>query len=88
MIELSAKTLEVINGALITASTLGNGDAGNTTIVADSVLVDGINDLSGVVSSISSSVESSAQGDGGSVNITASNLTIDQWQRRVAIEPN
>ncbi len=78
-VNVFANDLKIINGALITASTLGDGNAGNLNIEVDeSILLEGINDVSGIVSSISSSAEFTARGDGGSVDIDASDLTINQ----------
>lgn len=75
-LNIETGTLELINGALVTTSTLGTGNAGSTNIDAESILVDGVNDFAGVASSISSSVESAAEGEGGSVDIEAANLTV------------
>ena len=79
--DLTIKTdsLDVVNGALVSASTLGEGNAGKTTIVADErILVDGVGNVNGIASSISSSVESTAKGDGGSIDITTPLLVLDR----------
>ena len=69
--------LSILNGALISASTLGEGDAGNISIEAKRILVDGASDTLGLSSSISSSVEYTARGNGGNVDIKATALTLD-----------
>lgn len=76
-LNIKTSSLDMLNGSLISSSTLGEGNAGNTTIVANErILVDGVNSVSGVASSISSSVEFSAKGDGGSIDITTPVLVI------------
>ena len=70
-IKIATTSLEVINGAAITANTLGTGNAGNITITAtDSVITNG----SG--SAIISSVFQSAVGNGGKITITTPSLEI------------
>ncbi len=91
-VNITTGSLSVLNGAVISASALGQGDAGNIVIVADQVLVSKSNDLQGLspasgnsttpnfpglVSNIASSVESTATGNGGSVDITASSVVLD-----------
>jgi len=66
---ITAKTLEVLNGAELSASTLSNGDAGNVKITAsDRVVFDD--------SAAFSSVELGAMGSGGDVVITAETLEV------------
>jgi filamentous hemagglutinin family protein len=93
-VNITTGSLSVLNGAVIAASTFGKGNAGNIAIVADHVLVEGINDLQrlasnasgngtsaslqGLVSNISSSVEATATGNGGRVDITAASLVLDR----------
>ena len=76
---LKTGSLDMVNGALVSASTLGQGNAGKTTIIADErISVDGISSVSGVASSISSSVEFKAKGDGGNIDITTPLLALSR----------
>ncbi|MEA5464072.1 two-partner secretion domain-containing protein [Leptothoe sp. PORK10 BA2] len=68
-VEIAANSLEVRNGALLIASTFGDGDAGNVVIQADDLVVfDNSNALS--------SVEAGAIGAGGNVEIAANSLEV------------
>ncbi len=68
--EINTSSLEVINGAQLSASTSGKGNAGNIRIHAtDSVRFDRF-------SRASSSVEAGAMGDGGNIEITTSSLEV------------
>jgi filamentous hemagglutinin family protein len=68
-------SLSVTNGAAIIARTRGQGNAGNIIIRArDQVLFDGINGAG--TSSASSTVENGAEGNGGTVEITANSLQV------------
>ena len=75
-LNIRTRSLELTDGALITTSTLGLGNAGNTDIVADQILVDGVSDIDGLPSSISSSVEFTGTGDGGNVNVRSDQLRV------------
>jgi filamentous hemagglutinin family protein len=67
---INANTLEVLNGSLLSASTFGNGDAGNVEITArDRVVFDN-------GSSVLSHVQSGATGNGGNVVINANTLEV------------
>ncbi|MEB3357397.1 MAG: filamentous hemagglutinin N-terminal domain-containing protein [Synechococcales bacterium] len=63
------------NGAVITATTFGSGDAGKVTIRADEISLTGTDSL-GVPSQISTGVGPMAQGDGGSIEITAQQIRL------------
>jgi filamentous hemagglutinin family protein len=74
-IEIVAQNLSFTNGAGLTASTRGRGDAGNIKITATgNISFDGIKD--GFNSAASSTVEQGAVGKGGEIEITAQNLTV------------
>ncbi len=67
-VNISAYTLEVINGAQLTASTAGMGDAGDVIIVlTDQALLDN----GGIF------VSSDSDSQAGEINLTASNLLLD-----------
>ncbi|MBW4552596.1 MAG: filamentous hemagglutinin N-terminal domain-containing protein [Aphanocapsa sp. GSE-SYN-MK-11-07L] len=74
-IDIAARSLSLTNGAFLSASTLGTGNAGNITLrVAEAVALDGV---SGKFSSaIFSTVEQGAVGDGGNINIAAKTLSL------------
>ncbi|NER21732.1 MAG: filamentous hemagglutinin N-terminal domain-containing protein [Symploca sp. SIO1C2] len=73
-IELTTATLELTNGAFLSASTLGVGDAGAVKIkVTDSLQLDGEN-RDGIPSHISSQVEQGAQGNSGGIELTTASL--------------
>jgi filamentous hemagglutinin family protein len=74
-IEITARNLTVTNGAQLVASTFGQGNAGSVKITATGdVSFDGIKD--GFGSTVFSSVEQGAIGNGGGIEITARNLTV------------
>ena len=74
-IEITTRNLSVTNGAQLSASTLGQGDAGNIKITAtDNVSFDGINDI--FTSSAFSAVAPGAVGKGGGIEITTRNLSV------------
>ena len=77
-IELSARNLEVTNGAQIIASSVGKGDAGNIAIdVLETVRVDGVDPvLNRFPSSIGGNVLSDGTGQGGNVYIVATDLEV------------
>jgi filamentous hemagglutinin family protein len=74
-IDITTSSLTLKNGAQVNASTLGQGNAGNLTINADNISIDGVgtNDFS---SGIFSTVEGQALGNGGNVAITTKNLSL------------
>jgi large exoprotein involved in heme utilization and adhesion len=75
-IDITTGSLSVTNGAQINSFTRGRGNAGNITIQArDAVTFDGKNS-NGLPSASFSDVQPGAVGNGGSINITASNLSL------------
>ncbi len=74
-INITAKSLALTNGAFLSASTLGTGNAGNITLrTIGTVALDGVN--KGFPSAIFSTVEQGAVGNGGDINITAQSLAL------------
>ncbi|NES20935.1 MAG: filamentous hemagglutinin, partial [Symploca sp. SIO3E6] len=75
-IELTTSTLELTNGAAVSASTGGEGDAGTVRITAnDSVRLDG-ETSNGASSSITSQVFSGAEGNSEGIELTTSTLEL------------
>ena len=75
-IGIEAASLSIANGAQINAGTFGEGDAGNINItVLDTISIDGENSQ-GFSSGITSSVGVDAQGNGGGVDVTTTNLNL------------
>ncbi|NER99365.1 MAG: filamentous hemagglutinin N-terminal domain-containing protein, partial [Symploca sp. SIO1B1] len=75
-IEITTGSLEVTNGAFLSNSTLGEGDAGNVRITAtDTVSFDGVGS-NGFSSGTLSQVNQGAVGDGGLIQITAGSLLL------------
>ncbi|MBD2365288.1 filamentous hemagglutinin N-terminal domain-containing protein [Anabaena minutissima FACHB-250] len=73
---INTGNLTVTNGATLSSATLGQGEAGNIDIHArNSIWVDGLlnNDY---LSTIESSVDSRAVGNGGTIKLTAKNLAV------------
>jgi filamentous hemagglutinin family protein len=77
-VELTATNLEVTNGAVITTSTFGNGNAGNTILsIAETARFDGVNPFGGSsASGAFSGVEPGGIGNGGNLILEANNLEI------------
>jgi filamentous hemagglutinin family protein len=74
-IEINTRNLSVTNGAVLTASTFGQGDAGNVKITATGdVSFDGRKD--GFNSGTRSTVEQGGVGKGGNVEINTRNLSV------------
>lgn len=70
-ISLNTNTLSIREGAEISASTFGQGNAGSVAIAATGdVLVDGVNSF------IASQVQASAEGDSGGIVLGASNVSV------------
>lgn len=69
-IEINTPNLALSNDAVIVASTFGKGNAGNITIDASDILIDG------TYSGIGSEVSGANQVSGGEVFVTTDNLTV------------
>jgi filamentous hemagglutinin family protein len=75
-IKITAESLTLLNGSILTNSTFGKGNAGNITIdVRGAVQLDG-ESRDGSVSAIVSNVVETAIGNGGDIKITAESLTL------------
>ena len=69
--------LQINDGGIITSGTLGSGNAGNITIIANNVEVsNSITDESSIRTGIDSTVELFASGNGGNIDIVANNLRV------------
>lgn len=80
-IDIKTRSLQLSNGAVITTSTRGDGNAGNVTIIADTVSFDGKGQLSPTLgfkqsSAAFSAVTEQGKGQGGNITITARSLTL------------
>nr|WP_242026983.1 filamentous hemagglutinin N-terminal domain-containing protein [Phormidium tenue] len=76
-VEITTRTIEVLNGALLDASTFGLGNAGSVTLnVAGLARFSGSNPIAGIASGASSSVQPTGIGTGGNLQITAGTLDI------------
>jgi len=76
-IEITTATLEVLDGAGLTASTFGEGNAGSVIITAsDQVTFAGTSADGALASSASSSVETGGMGNGGNIEITTATLEV------------
>ena len=76
---LNAGTLNVTNGAVLSSSTFGQGDAGDIAItVSDAVTFDGMG-RNGFPSSAGSTVESSGVGRGGTITLNSRFAQSHQW---------
>ncbi|QXE22445.1 hemagglutination activity domain protein [Richelia sinica FACHB-800] len=74
-IEINSRTLSVSNGAFLTASTLGKGDAGKVIIHAqEHISFDGVG-TNGFGSGAYSNIEPGGNGKAGGVNITTQSLS-------------
>jgi len=78
-VNITAGSLSVTNGAQVTTSTFGQGDAGRVTINADTVSFDGVGQFNPNLqiqpsSGAYSTVNSDAVGKGGGINLTAIRL--------------
>ena len=75
-IDITTRSLTVTNGARLSTSTLGQGNAGNIEIRAsDTVLVDGVSS-NGFFSAMKSSAAAGAVGNGGNIDITTGSLLV------------
>ncbi|MGF1568344.1 MAG: filamentous hemagglutinin N-terminal domain-containing protein [Nodosilinea sp.] len=74
-VQITAGSLEVLNGAVLEASTFGQGDAGSVVLVVEGLArFAGIDPIDGSASGASSSIQPTGVGRGGSVQITAGSM--------------
>ena len=82
-VSITTRTLSLTNGGVVSAATVGRGNAGNVTITAgDAVSFDGAGS-NGVSSSAGSAVNPGAIGNGGNVSITTSRLSLTRGAQLV-----
>ncbi|MEH2307694.1 beta strand repeat-containing protein [Nostoc sp.] len=76
-INLKASSLSLTNGGIVNASTSSKGNSGDITIDArDRILIDGIS-TTGFSSGVFSTVNSTAVGNGGNINLTTDSLFLN-----------
>ena len=73
---VNTDSLSIKNGATIAASTSGNGNAGNVTIMAKTIMVDGQSPYGKFATGITSQVKRTGIGVGGNVIIGTNFLTV------------
>lgn len=77
-IQIRAQSVSVTNGALLSTNTLGQGNSGSITIVAEEeVRFAGVGALTRLPSGVYSSVEAGAIGSSSGINITAASLAVE-----------
>jgi filamentous hemagglutinin family protein len=77
-IKIEALNLEILDGAAISATTLGNGNAGDIRLrITDSVFIQGLSIDEQYQSGIFSTAEAGAIGDGGSIRVYAARLELE-----------
>jgi filamentous hemagglutinin family protein len=83
-VDITTGKLSLINGAVISASTFGTGDAGRVKIQAsDTIFADGVGNQSG--SGIRSDVQTSAIGNAGGIDISTKNLFLSNGSQVTAL---
>lgn len=83
-IQVTAPSLVVTNGAQLSASTFGIGDAGNVTITANRVSLSGARADERGISAVFTRVEAGARGKGGNVKIFTNTLDVRNGAELVA----
>ncbi|HEY9691076.1 MAG TPA: S-layer family protein [Oculatellaceae cyanobacterium] len=81
---LTTGSLSLANGAQLTASTFGQGNAGSVTVVAKDTVSFDETDIYGFSSGIFSSVETGAIGNGSNISITTGSLFLTNGAQVVA----
>jgi hypothetical protein len=78
-VQLTAGTLEMLNGAQLSASTSGAGDAGSVILVVEGLArFEGSDPIDGSPSGAFSSIEPTGVGTGGDVQLTAQNVEVSR----------
>ncbi|MGL6344227.1 MAG: filamentous hemagglutinin N-terminal domain-containing protein, partial [Waterburya sp.] len=76
-IQVTTANLAILNGAVIDAGTLGEGDGGTVSVNAsESITLDGTTPDGQLRSGIASEVAPGARGNGGDIELTTANLSI------------
>ncbi len=75
-VEITTNSLSVTNGAQLSASTFGRGDAGNVRIIATETVSFAGESSDGRPNSVRSAVERGAEGKGGDIEITTNSLSV------------
>ncbi|QFS48678.1 S-layer family protein [Nostoc sphaeroides CCNUC1] len=83
-VNITADSLSATNGAVITTSTLGRGDAGNVFINARDIVFDGV-DRNGFSSGVFSTADKKAIGNGGYIDISTSSLSVSNGAKVATI---
>ncbi|WP_434685326.1 filamentous hemagglutinin N-terminal domain-containing protein [Pseudanabaena minima] len=73
-VTVTTDNLQILNGASLTTSTFGRGNAGNLEVIAKNISLFGTNDFP---TGISSAAEAGSTGNGGILTITSDNLSIN-----------
>jgi large exoprotein involved in heme utilization and adhesion len=84
-IDITAANLQVVNGARISTSGFGVGDAGNILLdISNSARFEGVNPVNGIVSSVLSLIGPDGIGNGGNIEITTTHLNLSNGARIAA----
>ncbi|HYX14767.1 MAG TPA: S-layer family protein, partial [Nostoc sp.] len=82
-IDITSRLFSITNGARLTASTFGRGNAGSINLNTQNAVFSGT-DISGLSSGIFSAVEKEAVGNAGAIKITTNQLTLKGGAQLVA----
>ncbi|MEH1910601.1 two-partner secretion domain-containing protein [Nostoc sp.] len=82
-IDITSGLLSITNGARLTASTFGRGNAGSINLNTQNAVFSGT-DISGLSSGVFSAVEKGAVGNAGTIKITTNELTLKGGGQLVA----
>jgi filamentous hemagglutinin family protein len=77
-VTIQTQSLRIIDGAILAASTLGQGDAGNLSVTASERIEVSGSDPQGFPSVIAAEVISGATGDGGNLTVETGQLSLSQ----------
>jgi filamentous hemagglutinin family protein len=76
-IDVQANDVRIIDGSRISASTFGTADAGNITVIADSLVIDGRGVVTTGLFALGSFDKSTiSSGDGGAITVEAANVKL------------
>jgi filamentous hemagglutinin family protein len=80
-VTIATGSLTATNGAVITANTFGQGDAGKVSVMASTIVLDGTDPASGGPSAISNEVSGAGRGRGGELTVKTGSLRITNGAR-------